>query len=269
MLLQFAKYQGTGNDFILIDNRINRWRPDRQEIARLCDRHFGIGADGLMLLSEEAGYPFRMTYYNSDGLESTMCGNGGRCIAVFARRLGLTGDFVRFMTIDGEHYAEIQGIDKNPSHVRLKMRDATIDRQFEDGLLINTGSPHFVRFVANTDQTEVFTLGKVLRFDPRFSPEGANINFAEVQSSGIYVRTYERGVENETLSCGTGVTATALAAAFLTTGHPEFYMIKTRGGNLKVSFKQSGQFFTEIWLEGDVTTVFEGHIEIDPLTSSF
>lgn len=269
MLLQFAKYHGTGNDFILIDNRKYRWEPDPQEIVRLCDRHFGIGADGLMLLSEEAGYPLRMTYYNSDGQESTMCGNGGRCIAVFARRLGLADDFVKFMAIDGEHYAEMRRVDKNPSYVRLKMQDAIIDRQFEDGLLINTGSPHFVRFVADADQTDVFNLGRVLCHDPRFSPGGANINFVEVQSNGIYVRTYERGVENETLSCGTGVTASALAAAYLTPGHPGFFTIKTRGGNLRVSFKQSGQSYTGIWLEGDVTSVFEGRIDIDPLTSSF
>ena len=188
--------------------------------------------------------------------------SGGRCIAVFARFLGLAGDFVRFIAIDGEHFAEISGEDTNGLIVRLKMQDATIGPRFVDGLLINTGSPHFVRFVPNVDQTDVFTEGKALRRDARFLPGGANINFAEIRSDGLYVRTYERGVERETLSCGTGVTATALATAILSDDNPGFYTIKTRGGNLKVSYKLSGESFSDIWLEGSVTFVFDGQIRV-------
>jgi len=262
MLLHFSKYHGTGNDFILIDNRLQQWAPAFEEVAFLCDRHFGIGADGLMLLSEDENVAFRMTYYNCDGRESTLCGNGGRCISAFARKLGLTGDFVRFRAVDGEHIAEILGEEKNAILIRLKMLDTQIDQQFQDGILINTGSPHFVQFVTDASLTEVITKGRSLRHDPRFSPRGANIDFAEVRKDAVFVRTYERGVENETLSCGTGVTATALAASFMGHVAPGPVHIKTLGGKLKVSFRQSGQSFSEIWLEGTATLVFEGKIEI-------
>jgi len=262
MTLHFTKYHGAGNDFILVDNRVQQWIPTVEKIAFLCDRHFGIGADGLMLLSEDPKAAFRMTYSNCDGRESTLCGNGGRCIAAFARRLGWAGDFIRFNAVDGEHLAEVLGEEKNETRIRLKMQDTHIKRQFEDGIAIDTGSPHFVQFFSDTHPMDVLTRGRALRHDPRFSPGGANIDFAIVQNGKVSLRTYERGVEDETLSCGTGVTATALAASFLGYVAQGTVEITTRGGKLTVSFKQSGNTFSEIWLEGPATFVFEGKIEI-------
>jgi diaminopimelate epimerase len=262
MQIPFKKYHGAGNDFIIIDNRELHWQPVQGEVSMLCDRHFGIGADGLMLLTLHEGYRFHMTYYNADGNESTMCGNGGRCMAAFARSLGLAGDQMAFSAIDGNHLAETGNPGKNTILVRLKMKDTCIFRQFEDGLLIDTGSPHFVRFVKNVDDVDVFSIGKTLRHDPRFSPGGANIDFAEIQKDGIFVRTYERGVENETLSCGTGATAVALSAAYQSNNKGGSYHIKTRGGPLTVTYSRLDQCFTGIWLEGPATFVFEGEIVI-------
>jgi diaminopimelate epimerase len=258
--IRFYKYQGTGNDFIIIDNRLICWEPKEQQVRWLCDRHRGIGADGLMLLSEMKGYDFAMTYFNSDGLESTMCGNGGRCMGAFAKSLGLAGEATRFRAIDGIHVAEMPGTSSNI--YRLKMNDTRIERNFDDGIFLDTGSPHFVKFVDDAENTDVFKSGRELRNDARFAPGGTNVDFVEIQDDTLFVRTYERGVENETLSCGTGVTAAAIVTASRDKANQGFYEIKTRGGNLKVSFRQSGEMFSEIWLEGPVEKVFEGVIDI-------
>jgi len=261
MKIQFSKYHGTGNDFIIIDNRVNHWEPTAAQVSFLCDRHFGIGADGLMLLSEKEGFSFAMNYYNSDGNESTMCGNGGRCMLAFAKSLGLTGCMARFWAVDGVHDAEIFD---NPSVslYRIRMNDTRIGKIYEDGTSVNTGSPHFVTFVNDVAGTDVFKTGRALRNDARFAPGGTNVDFVELQDDGIFVRSYERGVENETLSCGTGVTASAIVSAYQNPGNPGFYHIKTLGGALKVSFVQTGELFTEIWLEGPVKFVFKGEVSV-------
>jgi diaminopimelate epimerase len=261
MKLPFSKYHGTGNDFIVIDNRQLLWKPTQRQVAFLCDRHFGIGADGLMLLQEKTGYDFAMVYYNSDGLESTMCGNGGRCMTAFARSLGLTGCMARFSAIDGDHEAEI--FDSGTSCIyRLQMKDAAIGKTYDDGIFIDTGSPHFVVFGQNIEQMDVNAAGRILRNDDRFAPGGTNVDFVELQPGRIFVRTYERGVENETLSCGTGVTAVALAIASRDSGNNGSCRVETPGGMLKVSYKQDGGSFSEVWLEGPAKFVFRGEVEV-------
>jgi diaminopimelate epimerase len=261
MKLTFSKYHGTGNDFIIIDNRLIHWQPTVSQVSSLCDRHFGIGADGLMLLSAKNGFDFAMTYYNSDGNESTLCGNGGRCMTAFAKSLGLVDCRAHFWAADGMHEAEIS--DNSSSCIyRLKMKDTRIGKIYDDGLFIDTGSPHFVTFVKNASLTEVLLRGKTLRHEVRFAPGGTNVDFVELQDDGLFVRSYERGVENETLSCGTGVTAAALAQAFRNPPHQGFYHLKTLGGCLKVSFIQTGELFTDIWLEGPAEFVFAGEVRV-------
>jgi len=255
MKIQFSKYQGTGNDFIIIDNRVIQWEPAESEVSMLCDRHTGIGADGLMLLGEKSGFDFSMRYFNSDGKESTMCGNGGRCMTAFARFLGLVDTNARFWAVDGSHEAEFA----DPIY-RLKMSDTRLAVVFEDGYLLNTGSPHFVVFTNGVAGIDVSGAGRALRNDERFTPEGVNVDFVEFVEDGLFVRTYERGVEGETLSCGTGVTAAAIVAACLIPGDREFYPIKTLGGDLRVSFRQTNLNFSDVWLEGPAMQVFRGEI---------
>ena len=259
MKIPFSKYHGTGNDFIIIDNRKLLWKPAKEEIARLCNRHFGIGADGLMLLSEKQGFDFYMTYYNSDGGESTMCGNGGRCMIIFAQLLGLTSSEPRFMAVDGEHTGKITG-NGNSRLIKLKMKDVMVDEMAEDYLFINTGSPHYVIFADGVEALDIITEAKKIRYNTRFAKEGTNVDFVEIRKDHLFVRSYERGVEDETLSCGTGVTASALAFAIKYPSNNTSANILTKGGNLKVYYKQSGNAFSDIWLEGPVGFVFEGEI---------
>ncbi|MBK7183865.1 MAG: diaminopimelate epimerase [Bacteroidetes bacterium] len=258
MQIHFYKYQGTGNDFIIIDNRMNVFnRSNTALVAKLCDRRFGIGADGLMLLQSKAGYDFEMVYYNSDGNESSMCGNGGRCIVEFARTLGLVKEKAFFIAIDGEHHANVQ-----PGFISLKMKDVSSVELNADFAYLNTGSPHYVQFVTNVEMFPVFEEGKKVRYNERFKKEGTNVNFIEKCENALFVRTYERGVEGETYSCGTGVTAAAIVAAIkgVSTSQNECE-IKTLGGNLKVKFNRtSNNSFSDVWLEGPATFVFEGNI---------
>lgn len=260
MTYTFYKYQGTGNDFIIIDNRDMSFnRNDNTLVAKLCDRRFGIGADGLMLLQNKPGYDFEMVYYNSDGNESSMCGNGGRCIVAFAHKLGLLNKRARFTAIDGEHEAILKG-----GQISLKMADVNEVEKSNDFYFLNTGSPHYVRFVNNIEHYNVFEEGKKVRYSERFKEKGTNVNFIEKQNSSLFVRTYERGVEGETYSCGTGVTAAALIAALTNTAtSTENCAIKTLGGNLNVRFKRKSEnSFDNIWLEGPATFVFKGEIEL-------
>jgi diaminopimelate epimerase len=256
--MQFWKYHGTGNDFIMIDSRKNVM-PDRSPtlIESLCDRHFGIGADGLIILEESQEADFRMVYYNSDGHPGTMCGNGGRCTALFAKRSGwITGD-CRFEAADGLHSAFLLSGDA----VRLEMCDVGNIQQVDEGYLLDTGSPHLIIFVDDVEHTDVFALGRKYRSDARFS-DGTNVNFVQKKGHGLFVRTYERGVEDETLSCGTGVTAAAMAAFLSDERFGRSVAVKTRGGDLRVEFLPSlkRDRFSEVFLSGPVTEVFEGYL---------
>jgi diaminopimelate epimerase len=260
MTIHFYKYQGTGNDFILIDNREMKFnRMDNALVAKLCDRRFGIGADGLMLLQNKTGFDFEMVYYNSDGNESSMCGNGGRCISEFARKLGLVKDKANFIAIDGPHESLIK-----PGFITLKMKDVKEVELNTGFAFLNTGSPHYVAFVNDVEHYNVFEEGKKIRNNQRFKAEGTNVNFIEKQYNDLFVRTFERGVEGETYSCGTGVTAAALVASLKDVATAQDYCdIKTLGGNLKVKFnKHSDNSFTDVWLEGPAIFVFEGDIII-------
>jgi len=258
--MHFYKYQGAGNDFILIDNRNQQFDlTDTKLVARLCDRRFGVGADGLMLLQNKLDYDFEMVYYNADGNIGSMCGNGGRCIVAFARYLGIIGEETKFLAVDGAHEATIND---QADWVSLKMIDVTeIDRDGADYVL-NTGSPHYVTLVNNLNKLDVYHAGKAIRYNATYAKEGINVNFVEPLPEGYAVRTYERGVEDETLACGTGVTAVALAMAYDKkligrTNTP----IKARGGDLTIRFYQAVEgVFTDIYLEGPANLVFEGEI---------
>jgi diaminopimelate epimerase len=254
----FNKYQGAGNDFIIIDNRKDIFNPDNSNlINKLCDRRFGIGADGLILVSGSLQYDFEMKYFNSDGFEGTMCGNGGRCSSDFAIRAGIAGKKLTFRAIDGVHKATSEeGI------IRLQMNDVKEPRLINGNYFINTGSPHCVIFHKDINKLDVNAEGKIVRWSEDFAPEGTNVNFVEIVKKGIYVRTFERGVEEETLSCGTGVTASAIASVLSGQIDTKPVNVKTKGGELSVSFNIVGKSITDVWLSGPATFVFEGKIEV-------
>jgi diaminopimelate epimerase len=256
MQIQFSKYQGTGNDFILIDNRKQNYNDINPRIVKeMCDRHFGIGADGLMLLENSQEADFRMTYYNSDGNQSSMCGNGGRCISVFAKSLGIVKDQASFMATDGLHHSII-----NDNYVELQMIDVQGYKNYKDGYIIDTGSPHFIQYVPNAKAVDVKTEGQAIRNNEDFKQEGININFTEVRTDKtLFVTTYERGVEDETLSCGTGVTAAALIQVKDIIGQ-NYVRVQTKGGTLMIKCVNYGkdEGFKEIWLCGDARFVFNG-----------
>jgi diaminopimelate epimerase len=258
MTIPFNKYQGTGNDFIIIDNRKSIFNPlNTTLVKKLCDRRFGIGADGLILISKKEGFDYEMKYFNADGNESSMCGNGGRCAADFTLLAGIACNNQKFLTSDGIHEALIgNGI------VRLKMNDVAGVKMVDGNYFINTGSPHYVVFTRNVREMDVFNEGKKLRWAESFSPGGTNVNFVELTHDGIFVRTFERGVEDETLSCGTGVTASAIAA--ILAGHfvNNKINVNTLGGKLTVELIVNKDKITDIWLCGPATFVFEGQIEV-------
>lgn len=255
MKIHFTKYQGTGNDFIMIDNRAATFNKENTElIALLCDRRFGIGADGLILLENDKNADFRMVYFNSDGRESSMCGNGGRCLVAFAKSLGIVGTNTRFTAVDGEHEARISG-----DEVSLKMIDVPAVRIEPDFVFINTGSPHHVAIVNGLEGMDVKSEGAKIRYSNLYGTEGSNVNFAvPVSESHFAVRTYERGVEDETLSCGTGVTAVALAMHALGKTHRQEVQLHTPGGTLSVRFQTKGAGYSDIWLTGPAQAVFYG-----------
>jgi diaminopimelate epimerase len=258
--LAFHKYQGTGNDFILIDNRNNAIALSRENIARLCDRRFGIGADGLMLLNQREGYDFEMKYYNADGREGSMCGNGGRCMTKFAYYLGIHRTAYRFLASDGSHEAEIDmdGI------VSLKMKDVKSIRRFHNDFILDTGSPHYVKIVNDVMDLDVYKKGHEIRHSREFEDEGINVNFVEhtADVDKIIVRTYERGVEDETYSCGTGVTASALVCFHNENGFNDVE-VKTLGGTLTVEYDRvDDNRYENIWLCGPAERVYGGEVEL-------
>jgi diaminopimelate epimerase len=257
LTLQFTKFHGAGNDFILLDASNDDIADlDHSVIEWLCDRHFGIGADGLIILKPSGAADFKMVYYNADGKPGTMCGNGGRCITAFAHRQGITGKECRFEASDGMHTGELL----DDGNIRISLNDVTEVKPMDDGYYLNTGSPHFITIREDIDNLDVFAEGQRIRNDPRFA-EGTNVNFLEATKSGIKVRTYERGVEDETLSCGTGVTASAIAAQLhFASIHPPVE-VETLGGLLTVDFVP-GHVVSGVFLTGPAKQVFEGTIEI-------
>lgn len=262
MKLNFLKYEGAGNDFILIDNRDKAFSENLStaSIKELCDRHFGIGADGLMVLELIKDFDFEMRYFNADGREGSMCGNGGRCIVAFAKHLNLIQTETNFLAVDGPHYARIS---ENGSWVSLQMIDVHELNRDGEAFVLNTGSPHYVLEVDKLASKDVFLDGKTIRNNPTYSKEGINVNFVEDFGDHYFVRTFERGVEDETFACGTGVTAVSMAMAKKKGLQGEIKnAIKVPGGELSVSFNYDGSKFQDVFLEGPATFVFEGSIEI-------
>jgi diaminopimelate epimerase len=260
MKIQFAKYQGTGNDFVILDNRGKKYDGlTRRQIEFLCDRRFGVGADGLMLLNIHPNYDFEMKYYNSDGRESSMCGNGGRCLTKFASDIGLVLSDYKFIAIDGEHEASIN-LDGT---VALKMNDVHKIRHDRGNYILNTGSPHFVTMTNDVMHLDVFKKGREIRYNDEFREEGINVNFVQQteEADKIIVRTYERGVEDETYSCGTGVTASALVCCHNDNGFNRVE-VQTKGGDLSVEYDKIGDSYKNVWLNGPAVKVFEGTLEI-------
>ncbi|MBT9391956.1 diaminopimelate epimerase [Hymenobacter sp. NST-14] len=260
--LHFYKYQGTGNDFVMVDDRASQFdAADHQRVRHLCDRRRGIGADGLILLREHPQYDFEMVYFNADGYLGSMCGNGGRCTVAFARQLGVIDTEARFLAADGPHEARVDA----DGTVHLRMQDVLGQQELEGyGVFLDTGSPHLVRFqpASTLAELNVFAEGRALRYGELFREKGTNVNFVETPATPgqpWQVRTYERGVEDETLSCGTGVTAVALAASRRGAASPVH--LRTPGGDLRVAFEaQPDGSFTHVFLSGPATYVFEGHM---------
>ncbi|MFD0795062.1 diaminopimelate epimerase [Mucilaginibacter litoreus] len=262
MQINFYKYQGAGNDFILIDNRLSVLKGiDKESVAQLCDRRFGIGGDGLMLLEDEPGYDFRMIYYNADGNEGSMCGNGGRCIVAFAKHLGVIDDATKFLATDGLHHAKIS---EAGDWVSLQMIDVTRIDQDGEAYVLNTGSPHYVKLASDLEVKDVYNEGYAIRNNATYKQEGINVNFVQKEGEGYFVRTFERGVENETYACGTGVTAVALAMA--KHNHQSGIIstpVRVLGGNLNIRFDYDGEKFSNIFLEGPAELVFKGVINLN------
>lgn len=261
MKIAFYKYQGTGNDFVIIDNRNGAYSHlTIAQVNRLCDRKFGVGADGLMLLNNHADYDFEMVYYNADGKEGSMCGNGGRCLVKFASHMGIPGPSYRFIATDGPHDAKID----EDGIVSLKMGDVNGVTTENNHKVLNTGSPHYVRFVTDIKNLDVVAEGKAVRYGEAFNKAGINVNFVEKRAdNSIFVRTYERGVEDETLSCGTGVTAAAISLL----SNPEGFnavKVETPGGKLSVEFDAVNEnSFHNVWLIGPAEAVYKGEITLN------
>ena len=260
MKIEFFKYQGTGNDFVILDNRENKYLGlTVKQVKHICNRRFGIGADGLMLLTKKEGYDFEMIYFNADGNESSMCGNGGRCLVKFAYHMGIHKSTYHFIAPDGEHDADI-GIDHM---IRLKMKNVSSVAQHSSYAILNTGSPHFVKFATNVKDIDVVETGREIRNSKEFKEQGINVNFVEsIDEDSIFVRTYERGVEDETMSCGTGVTAAALVCYHNDTGYNDVTVF-TKGGKLTVEYDRlDDDNYANIFLCGPAEKVYEGNMEV-------
>lgn len=256
MNLTFFKYQGTGNDFVMIDNRTKTFPKQNTDIiSHLCNRNFGIGADGVILIEEDENSDFRMIYYNADGSE-TFCGNGGRCAVAFAKQLHIIDNKTNFVAVDGPHFAEIKN-----DIISIKMIDVDTIEVKKDSVFTYTGTQHHVELVDSLDNYPVFENGKKIRYS--YNDPGSNVNFAEMIDDATFrVRTYEKGVENETLACGTGVTAVAIAMHKIKKTNKTQINLPVEGGNLKVSFKENNGVYTDVYLKGPATFVFKGEIEV-------
>lgn len=253
----FYKYQGTGNDFVMIDNRQNQFNKNNTKyIAQLCDRRFGIGADGLILLENHDDCDFKMVYYNADGNQSTMCGNGGRCIVAFANFLGIIKNETTFIAIDGLHHAKIEN-----DYVELQMQDVTTIKLEENYTFLDTGSPHHVELRSKVAEINVKDEGSKIRYSELYGKAGSNVNFVQKVSDNTFkLRTYERGVEDETLSCGTGATAVAISMNFIGETEKNLLNLQVEGGELSVYFQKEGNTYTNVWLCGAAKQVFKGEL---------
>lgn len=258
MQTEFYKYQGTGNDFVIIDNRQEHFPKTNTELIRhLCDRRFGIGGDGLLLLENDAAADFRMVYYNSDGNASSMCGNGGRCLVAFAKKLQLIQNHTTFIATDGLHQASIS-VD---GMVSLQMKNVDTLKIKPQYVFLDTGSPHHVQFTEDLKNLEVKKAGAEIRYG-LYGDSGSNVNFVQQENETVFsMRTYERGVEDETLSCGTGATAVAIAMNVLGKTASSQIQLHVEGGQLEVSFVKEGAEFTSVFLKGPAVFVFKGNIE--------
>ncbi|WP_242923551.1 diaminopimelate epimerase [Pontibacter liquoris] len=259
MAITFYKYQGTGNDFVMVDNRKGQFPADDEQFVKyLCDRRTGIGADGLILLQDHPDYDFEMVYYNADGRVGSMCGNGARCAVRFARHVGVIEDVACFLAADGEHQASVER-----DLIQLKMNDVQQVERIGEDYYLNTGSPHYVRFVDDVQALDVYKEGRAIRYNDRFAAVGTNVNFVQqIGENEIFVRTYERGVEDETLSCGTGVTAAALVASLRGMQSP--VKVQVLGGELQVAFEQAANgSFKYIYLNGPAKQVFTGVVPLE------
>ncbi|MGB0254799.1 MAG: diaminopimelate epimerase [Flavobacteriaceae bacterium] len=260
MLFPFVKYQGTGNDFVLIDNReANFPIANHEAIAQLCHRNFGIGADGFICIESDDTSDFYMRYFNADGHEGSLCGNGSRCAIHYAKTLGLTTEKVVFTAADGVHHAQFIN-----NEIALELHDVSQWERHENAIFLNTGSPHHMVFVDDVDVVDVATVGQEIAHGAPYFSDGTNVNFVQqLNDNTIKVRTYERGVEAETLSCGTGVTAAALAMHISEKSTSEKIYIQTLGGKLSVSFSPTQNGYTAITLQGPAAPVFTGNWEIN------
>ena len=260
MQLEFYKYQGTGNDFVMIDNRSGFFPKENvQLVARLCDRRFGIGADGLILLENDTETDFKMVYYNSDGNLSSMCGNGGRCLVAFAKKLNVINNICTFIATDGLHHATIN----ENGLVSLQMIDVINVKTTPEYVFLNTGSPHHVQLVEDLENYNIKENGAAIRYGALYGKEGSNINFVkQIDGDTFSLRTYERGVEDETLSCGTGATAAAIAMNATGKTNSTSIHLNVEGGKLEVSFDKKDDQFTNVFLIGPAEFVFKGEIEI-------
>ncbi len=258
MKIAFSKYHGAGNDFVIIDNRTGQIELNTEQIRLLCDRRFGVGSDGLILMQTHDQLDFEMVYYNSDGNQSSMCGNGGRCLVAYAKILGQIDQKTEFQAIDGIHSAIVLSEDT----VSLEMTNVSkIEALNDQDFLLDTGSPHFVRFVDDVLGIDLIAEARQIRYSEKFKEQGVNVNFVSQKWSDLAIRTYERGVENETLACGTGVTAAAIAAH--KKGIVETNVkLKALGGDLEVSFDVSTNGYSNVWKTGPVKLVFNGKIEL-------
>ncbi|MFL2638899.1 MAG: diaminopimelate epimerase [Flavobacteriaceae bacterium] len=259
MNIKFQKFQGTGNDFIIIHNKDLLFPYENNSlIEKLCDRKNGVGSDGLILINPSTNSDFEMVYYNSDGFLGSMCGNGARCSVKFAQIHNLINNNTSFVAYDGNHDASIEN-----NIVSLSMKPVNNIKIFNDDLFLDTGSPHYVKVVEDIENLDVYNEGKSIRNNIRFREKGVNVNFVKIYSKDEFkVRTYERGVENETLSCGTGVTAVALAMFYSGKTDSKNIKIKTKGGELTVTFDTSNLGYTNIKLIGKVEMIFSGEIQI-------
>lgn len=254
--IKFSKFHGAGNDFIMINAMKEEILLSEELIYKMCDRRTGIGADGLIFLLASDNYDFKMRYYNCDGKESTFCGNGGRCIAAFAHQQGIIKNNAIYEAVDGIHNVSVSQINFNNFHVELSMRDILSYKLEEDSLLIDTGSPHYVKRINNLKDLDVNSEGAKIRYDKNISKDGVNVDFLLNEGDGIHIRTYERGVENETLACGTGVTASAIAASLWFGG--DDIDIYTQIAKLNVRFDKVDNQFKNVTLSGPATHVFDG-----------